>query len=45
MGIETLPVQSALFLSDFGHKTTRINRPVLVSEHDGDEFENIFPDF
>jgi hypothetical protein len=42
MGIETLPVQFAVLLSAFGHTTTRINRQMLVSELDGDEFENIF---
>jgi hypothetical protein len=43
IGIETLPVQSAVLLSSFGHTTTRSKRKMLVSfEIDGDEFENVF---
>jgi hypothetical protein len=44
MGIDTLPVQSAVLFSAFGHTTTRINRQMLVSELNGGEFENNFPD-
>ena len=44
MGSETLPMQSTVLLSAFGHTTSRINRKMLVSKRDGEESENIFPD-